>query len=51
MSEEIEGLAFCACLDQDSLPGFAWLTDVYGKSVMVLICPACGGQIKTEKEE
>jgi len=51
MSEEIEGLAFCTCSDQDCLPSIAWLTDVNRKSVEVLICPTCGGQIKTEAEE
>ena len=51
MSENIEGLAFCACPDQDCLPSIAWMTDVSGKSVEVLICPTCGGQIKTEEDE
>lgn len=51
MSEKIEGLKDCKCKDQDCLPNRAYLTDVYGKSVMVLLCPTCGGQIQTEEGE
>ena len=50
MLEEIEGLKTCKC-GGDSIPDKAHMTDVGGKSVEVLICPECGGQIEFFPEE
>jgi hypothetical protein len=50
MIEKITGLKICKC-GGDSLPNKIHMTDVYGKSVEVLICPECCGQIEYEKEE
>ncbi len=51
MTEKIEGLKNCKCIDMDCLPNKVFLTDINNKSVEVLICPVCGGQIKTTEEE
>ena len=47
---EIDGLKNCDCVDQDCLPNKTFLTNTEGKSVEVLLCPTCGGQIETETE-
>jgi predicted SprT family Zn-dependent metalloprotease len=50
MIENIDGLKTCKC-SGDSLSNKAHLTDVYGKSVEVLICPECSGQIEFNEEK
>jgi hypothetical protein len=53
MTEKIEGLKNCTCRDMDCLPNRTYMSNIYNKSVEVLLCPVCGGQVETydEKEE